>query len=218
MATGLAERIRQRHGLKADADVGVKAVLSDVTARPDGLVTAVANTAAVDLVREVVVPEGALRDAQGQPAYFADAKAIYWNHDYAMPPIGTFRNARLTPKGWACQFQMSKLAFAQDVLTLILEGSVNGTSIGFDRLVAGEPVDAEIERYGMADYITRSWRWLELSVTPMPCNPEAWIQGVKSAPHEGFVEAVRKAAERHAIRPETADAMGCGRKKIVVLL
>ena len=55
---------------------------------------------------------------------------------------------------------------------MIAEGAVNGVSIGFDRLGGGPPTDDEVRLYGPVDFVTRAWRWLELSVTPMPCNPD----------------------------------------------
>lgn len=216
MATAtLADRLRAYHGLKAGDDVGVKPVLGEVKATGNQLVTAIANTAAVDLVDEVVIPEGAEVDDKRQPVYFSKAKAIFYNHDYAAPPIGTFRNAALRNGQWVAQFSISKTPFAQDLYTLMSEGAINGVSIGFIRLAGGAPSDDEISRYGLAKFITRVWRWLELSVTPQPCNPEAWIMGEKSAQDGGFVEKVRKAVERRAVSEDTAAILGAPKRVVV---
>lgn len=212
----LADRIREKHNLNADADVGVKAMLSEVKEASPGTVTAVANTAAIDLEDEVVVPGGAELDANRQPVYFGTAKAIYLNHDYGVLPIGTLRNVRLSPAGWVIQWAPSKTATAQDCMVLVGEGALNGMSIGFIRKDAGPPTEDEVKRYGMARVVTRRWLWLETSLTAMPCNPEAWITGVKSAPDDATVEKVSKALERGLIRPETADILGVARRKKIV--
>ena len=215
----IADRLRERYGLKADTDVGVRPAFAEIKESSPGMVTAIANTAAIDLVDEVVVPEGAERDEKGQPVYFGTAKAIFYNHNYDLPPIGTFRNARLTPKGWVSQFSLSKATqFARDIGALIGEGAINGVSIGFIRLTGGKPTDDEVARYGMAEFVTRTWRWLELSVTPQPCNPEAWITGAKSVPDDAFTEKVRKAMERRVVGEDTARALGVpARKKVIVM-
>lgn len=60
--TTLLDHIRAKHGLAADAPLGVHQSVADGwrSVREDSLltVTAIANTAAVDLMDEVVVPEG----------------------------------------------------------------------------------------------------------------------------------------------------------------
>lgn len=214
----VADRIRARLKLADGEDIGVRPVLSEVKESSPGLVTAVANTAAVDLVDEVVVPEGVELDPSGQPMYLKDAKSIFYNHDSFLPPIGTFRNMRLTPKGIVAQFSLSKATqFAKDVGALIGEGAINGVSIGFIRLSGGQPTEDEVGKYGIHAYITRAWRWLELSVTPQPCNPEAWIMGAKSVPDDAFTEKVRKAAERRIVSRETVEMLGVARRKKIVI-
>lgn len=215
MAT-LAERVRAHHKLSEADSVGVKAVFASVKEATPGTVTAVANTASIDLDDEVVVPGGAEVDDQRQPLYFKDAKAIYLNHDYSLMPIGTLRNARLTGGGWVIQWAPAKTALAADCMSLIADGCLNGMSIGFIHRDSGPMTDDEVRMYGMASSIVRRWTWLETSLTAMPCNPEAWIQGEKSAPTEAVVEKVRKALERRAIRRETAELLGVEKSKKVV--
>ena len=50
----IADRLRERYGLKADTDVGVRPAFAEIKEQSPGMVTAIANTAAIDLVDEVV--------------------------------------------------------------------------------------------------------------------------------------------------------------------
>lgn len=208
----LRERIRAHHGLKADDPVGVKAVLAERAPEVNEaqrLVTAVANTAAIDLDNEVVIPEGA------DKTYFAKAKAIYWNHDYDRPPIGTLRNASLKGGRWVIQYRASdKTEFARDIYGLVLDGAVNGVSIGFVPRDSGRPTDAEVELYGLASSVVRSWLWLETSAVSMPCNPEAWITGRSAGrPADSFCDAVSKRVGRGLCSKATAEALGVTRRR-----
>ena len=65
---------------------------------------------------------------------------------------------------------------AKDVATLVAEGVVRGVSVGYVATDFGRPTPEEVEQYGDLRSIVRKWLWLELSVTPMPCNPDAVIQ------------------------------------------
>ena len=131
-------------------------------------VVAMATTSAPDLDGEVVVPAGA------DTSYFFQNRTIFWNHDYRTP-IGSLRSAKMSESGWLCRFGFSKTAFAQEVLTMVSEGVVNGVSIGFISMEAGPPTGAEIARYGPHGRTVRRWKWLELSVTPLRCNIEAGL-------------------------------------------
>lgn len=165
---------------KAGEVIGVKQVVAKMEAQPNGDIIAVANTAGIDLADEVVVPGG------GDPSYFAKFKTLYWNHNYGLP-IGTARSIKLRPdNSWYVRFALSKQAvteYGQDVRALIDEGVVNGVSIGFAALQWGPPTDEETKLYGDARNIVRRWKWLELSITPMPCNPDATLR--PTAPDEG---------------------------------
>ena len=183
----LVDVIRERHGRAADEDVGVKAAFAQkIEYDPSQfLVSAIANTSDVDLQDEVVVPEGCDRDGYGKPRYLATGRAIFLNHDYATLPVGTLRNAKLIDGAWWTQFALhGKTRESADLRTLFAMGDENpvrGVSIGFVRLDGGQPTKEEVAKYGPASYVTRRWLWLELSVTPMPANPAAWIQDVQTA-------------------------------------
>lgn len=216
----LIEHIAAKHGQNA-ADMGVKqGFAEDMRAEPklDGtmLVTAVANTAAIDLADEVVVPEGCILGANNQPVYLSDARAIFLNHNYNSAPIGAFRSARMTQGRWLIQMALNAATdLARDVQALFRLGDDNpmrGTSIGFLREQAGQPTKEEIATYGPAGYITRTWKWMEHSITPQPCNPEAWVvdAAMKSAPtlDDRTMDALDTFTRKGIIRRETAGIIG----------
>lgn len=153
--------------------IGIKQVVADemqVKEISGGFeVVAVANTAAVDLDNEVVVPAGA------DTAYFERNRSIFLNHD-PLTPIGSLRRLKLQGSSWYARFSIASTTLGQDVRTLIREKVINGVSIGFAATNWGRPTDEEIKTYGKINSIVRQWRWLELSVTPMPCNPDCIIQ------------------------------------------
>jgi len=209
--TTLLDRMKAHHGLGESEPVGARFCLTGKQAVNDSqrLVTAVANTATVDLMEEVVVPGGAEVDEQGRPLYFEQARTIYLNHDYERP-IGKLRNPALRGDNWVCSFYITDATeTARDTYALIREGIINGVSIGFRSLDWGSPTAQEIAKYGPISSIVRKWLWLELSVTPMPCNPQAWITDAKSA---GIAEDVAKEVNKMVlgghISRKTAAALG----------
>jgi phage head maturation protease len=175
---------------------------------------------------EVVVPEGCEIGPNGQPAYLSDAKSIFLNHDYGMP-IGTVRNCRLTGGRWVCQFALHGVTeTARDVRALFDLGDdnpVRGVSIGFVRKSGGQPTKDEVQRYGPAGYVTREWLWMELSVTPQPCNPEAWVMSAgKAVPRIDDRTAGRldDLARKGVIGIQTARSMGLvepKRRKVIII-
>lgn len=211
----------QRHKLPDDSNVGVRfARMLDCKAEEERgqngrmMISAVATTNGIDLENEVVVPEGA------DPSYFLNAKAIYWAHNSFDLPVATLRSLRLLPdkSGWRMQCSTVNTEFARDVATCIAEGAINGVSIGFLRTDSGAPSPEEIMRYGPCEYVTRRWRWLETSITPMPCNPQALIDGVaveKSIADEA-ASAISRLAAKGRISRKSAESMGVKRKAIVV--
>lgn len=220
--TTLLERVSGRYAgvAKEAGPVGLKAVTAEVSYNPSAaIVTAVANTAAVDQADEVVVPEGAEMGPNGGPRYMAEMRAIYYNHDYDQLPIASFVNARLTPKGWVTQFKMTgKTPLSRDLTALFALGDdnpVRGVSIGFVRTQSGEPTEDEVGKYGPHSWITRKWIWLELSVTPMPCNPEAMISGV-AMPTDETIRRIEALATKRVITTQTARLLGVPEPRKIV--
>ncbi len=233
---GLLERMRKHHGLSADKRLGVKAAMTDeirTTKAANGLteVVAVANTAAVDLSKEVVLPDGAARDKDGNILYIGTAKAIFTNHNYDIDPIGTFRGASLQGKGsdakWVVRFVLhGRTPESKQIASLFELGDDNpirGVSIGFIATDASEPTDDEIGEYGPdAENVIRKWTWLELSVTPQPCNPEAWIQSIGTGKSveiaDDAARGLERAMGRGLITKSTAAALGYRLKRQVVTI
>lgn len=137
------------------------------------IVEVVATTDDVDLDDEVVVPGGA------NLAYFLRNGSVFVDHDTRFASrVGVQRSVRPFPtgssqRGWAVDIVMDPGAFAQDVLAKAQSGGM-GMSIGFRAKDWGKPTAEEVKRYtrdGKAPQsIVRTWDWLELSFTPMPCN------------------------------------------------
>jgi HK97 family phage prohead protease len=206
----LIERMRDQHKLKEGDRLGIKFALN-TEVKVDGearTVRAIANTAAIDLQDEVVIPSGAEKDSMGQPVYFGQARTIFLNHDYTQP-IGKLRTAHEDRGGWQTFFHVSdKTQTARETFLLIQERIINGVSIGFKANDWGRPTTEEIKLYGPASAVVRKWTWIELSVTPVPCNPEAWITDVKSAPADDVVTEIRKMVAGGHVSGVTAKALG----------
>lgn len=177
------ERMRHRlyaRGLDTDG-VGIKAVPTDSMAIAtqfaddlDGVefpITAVANTAAIDMDDEVVVPEGA------DTTYFSKNRTILYNHDSDLP-IGSLVWMKFddVKRKWVVRFNLGKATQLQrDIRALIREGVIRGLSIGFLATDWGKPTPAEVATHGVHKSIVREWKWMELSVTALPCNVEAVV-------------------------------------------
>jgi HK97 family phage prohead protease len=210
---------RRRFGLKPTDEVHAKADANAVATvdQSQRLVTAIANTPSIDLDDEVVVPDGAERDDSGQVVYFGDMRAIYWAHNYDRP-IGRLRTAALRSDRWVCQFYVTdKTAAGVEAFGLLVDGVVRGTSIGFVARDAGPLTEEERERYGIASSIVRRWTWLELSVTPMPCNPDAQITEVKAMPDDLCRTLAERITKGRSTR-EGAEALGMPTRRTIVLL
>lgn len=218
--SALSDHIAAKHGMDAEK-VGVKQVFADgIDTKTDTttgypIVTAIANTATIDLTDEVVVPEGCILGRESQPAYLFDARSIYLNHDYKSLPIGFLRNVRLSGGKWVVQVILNGTTdIARDVRAMFELGEENpcrGTSIGFIREAGGQPTKEEIAKYGPAAFITRTWKWLEHSITPQPCNPDAWVLSAgKSAPplSEKASSIIDELTCKGIIARETAAVLG----------
>lgn len=207
MAT-IIESIKTRYALDDDAHVGVRWFNAEKQFDDSQrLVTAIATTDAVDLVDEVVLPEGAMVDKDGKPFY---ANTILLNHD-PNRPVGKIRTARLdkSVNGWVVQFTLASTELGRDTYTLLKEGVIGGTSIGFRAQDWGRPSQKEVDRYGPIASIIRKWLWLELSVTPTPCNPEAMVTDVKSLTiSEEVARELNRMAASGYIAHKTLDSLG----------
>lgn len=221
MSVSIIEAIRNRHKSKTTGnEVGVTWCPMDElrhVKQPVGqpeMCEAVVNTAGVDLVNEVVLPRGA------DPSYFKAARAVFYNHDAygSSLPVGTLRNLsmRANPDRWVMSWAWSANEFAQQVRVAVSEGAVSGCSVGFIPTNRGKLSEDEKAVYGDADSIVRSWLWLETSVTPAPCNPEALI-GAKSLDlSESTIHCLEKLVSKGRITKSAARMMGLPEPKPMV--
>lgn len=215
------DSLRERHKAAGESDkIGARfgrLFEQAVKEEPDQggrmLITAIATTSGVDLENEVIIPSGA------DVSYFSAARAVYYCHDTYSLPVASLRNLAMLPdkSGWRVQASTLSTEFARDVATCIAEGAINGGSIGFLRTSAGTPTKEELAKYGPCEYVTREWKWLEWSVTPFPCNPEAMIESAAMGKSlDGAAEIVRGLASKGLIARKSADLMGFKRKVVLV--
>jgi hypothetical protein len=166
--------IREKNGLDADAKVGVVSSFGhEVQVKAEGgrreiLVTA--NTSDIDLENEVVVPEGA------DTSYFEANGKVFRDHCYGIDDcVGAIRRGfpKMASGAWQVRIGLNGSPVA-DAAFAIAEADGIGVSIGFDATDWGSPTDEEADRYAKGGKppksIVRSWKWLELSVTCLPCN------------------------------------------------
>ena len=121
--------------------------------------------------------------------------SVLWNHDLDVP-VGKMR--ALTPKGlaWYCSAFISRAkghrVLCDDVLTMAREGILHW-SMGFKRLDHGAPTREERDRFPGIKYITRKWRLMELTLTPVPAHADARV----------VTKSLSALAQNGAIRRET---------------
>lgn len=116
-----------------------------------------ASTPSVDLAGDVVEPSG---------ARFELPLPLLWQHDHKQP-VGAVRDAHVTAKGIRVTGRITPEATRATEAQALLRDGVLGLSIGF---VAekSEPLPTGGRRF-------TAWRWHELSLVSVPCNPEARI-------------------------------------------
>src|SRR5690606_12821429 len=121
-------------------------------------ITAWATTPDEDLVGDVVVPTGA--------QYTLPLPLLaYHRHD---APVGVVTEAHVSEQGIRIRAKLSKgVQLAEELWTLIRDGAVAAVRIGFHSLKAKPRASGGI--------LFEAWRWLELSLTPVPANPNARI-------------------------------------------
>lgn len=153
--------------MSVSADAQTKYLLSTVTASPSdkGLPSCVISTIHADRDKDHVIPEG--MDATN----FLKAPVLMWSHGgsdrYAALPIGTVTALNVTPgQGITAEWRwLENDPMADRVRNAWEQGVVRGTSIGF------RPTKMEPNAEGGVDHL--AWELLELSVCPIPANPEA---------------------------------------------
>lgn len=171
-------RVKHRRVLSAGDDVRsvpimAKDVLVDAPRNPRDVVM-IATTDATDLEDQVVLPEGA------DLSYFLGNRAVFADHEYTVDKaVAKLRNVGPWPnanhqRGWKVRANIlgGKMHPLGDVCMSLAQHGILGCSIGMKVLDVGPPNRDERERYPNAASIVRSWLWLELSFTSLPCNAD----------------------------------------------
>lgn len=124
-------------------------------------ITAWASTPDEDLVGDIVSPTGA--------KYQLPIPLLaYHKHDC---PVGVVTEAHVSAAGIRIRAKLSQgVALADEVWQLVKDGAIGAVSIGF-RAIKSKPLKS-------GGLMFEAWRWLELSLTPVPCNPNALIVSV----------------------------------------
>lgn len=124
-------------------------------------ITAWASTPDEDLAGDIVSPTG----AQYQ---LPIPLLAYHKHD---SPVGVVTEAHVSQAGIRIRAKLSKgVALADEVWALVKDGAIGAVSIGF-RALKSKPLKS-------GGLLFEAWRWLELSLTPVPCNSNARIISV----------------------------------------
>lgn len=166
----LIYKVARRHA-RREALVRVRACpfkLDHKDASEDNGRVFIANTADVDLDNEVVVPAGA------DTTYFFKNRTIFLDHDYTKP-VARLRYASLKGGKWVVNMTFGRTPLALEAKANVDDGVVNGSSIGFIPTDYGRPTAEEVKAYGPHESIVRTWEWLELSLTGLPCNVGAGL-------------------------------------------
>jgi len=127
-------------------------------------ITAWASTPDEDLAGDVVSPTGA--------QYQLPIPLLAYHKTDS--PVGVVTEAHVSERGIRVRAKLSKgVRLADEVWQLVKDGAIAAVSIGF-RALKSKPLPS-------GGLLFESWRWLELSLTPVPCNPGARIVSVGKA-------------------------------------
>ena len=145
----------------------------------------VASSNAIDRDNEIVLPSG-LRTKGVNMA----GRPILWAHNRELPPIGSILWMKPQGDKVLCKYRLSdKTEFAREVFDLIQDDCLRFHSVGFEVFDESAPTPQEIKAnpdWQSARNVVREWECLELSLCPVPCNPEADLVA------KGISETTRK--------------------------
>lgn len=124
-------------------------------------ITAWASTPDEDLAGDIVSPTGA--------KYQLPIPLLAFHKTDS--PVGVVTEAHVSDKGIRVRAKLTKgVALADEVWALVKDGAIGAVSIGFKALKS-KPLKS-------GGLLFEAWRWLELSLTPVPCNSNARIISV----------------------------------------
>ena len=146
-------------------------------------VSGYASTGALDRYNEVILPaafEGRLPENPAGKIVFA-ASHIYTSFDESKPTIiGQVRELRLDDRGLWFRAAFNDTPLANEWEAAVRRGDITGVSVGF-RGLASEYRDMEVtlpngEKTSKKIRHFTAVELLEISMTPIPANPEAHIE------------------------------------------
>lgn len=144
------------------------------------VVSGIASTPTTDRMGDIVEPMG---------AQFKTPMPLFMYHDSSQT-VGTVTYAQPTKSGIPFTAKLPIIKEAgrlkdrvDEAIQMLRYKLIGAVSIGF------APVMDAMERMKDGGYRFTKWNWLELSLVPIPANPEAVITGVKS-----FDDRVRAAS------------------------
>lgn len=124
-------------------------------------ITAWATTPSEDLMGDVVSPAGAV--------YQLPIPLLAYHK--ADSPVGVVTEANVSERGIRVRAKLTRgVRLADELWALIKDGAVGAVSLGFQALKSSPLASGGL--------LYERWRWLELSLTPTPCNVDARITAV----------------------------------------
>lgn len=179
--------LRKRHGLGADAKVGITTMPAayDLDSGDPHAFTATISKRVIDRDNEVLLPSGCITTE------FDRSGIVAWNHDYdrpvAIPGEVTVTEDAVTcrarflsrPDDWSAGAPFDPDFARAFVSQMQQHGKAAGVSVGFETLDERRPTKKDVEDYGerCTSVITR-YKLYEWSIAPVQSNPEAVVSAV----------------------------------------
>ena len=177
----------------------VKSIVDETARIISGVI---GSTGIVDRMGDSVNPEGwKLENYTKNPV-------IMYAHDYRSLPIGKALNVYVKDGALVFDIQFADTDFAKQVFALISQKILSAVSVGF--------IPTKFGVAGQDEYTIMEQELLELSVVPVPANPEALAQVKSLAPDVFEFETKEMTDEEKAAveakKKEEADALAAEEK------
>jgi predicted RNA-binding Zn-ribbon protein involved in translation (DUF1610 family) len=132
-----------------------------------------------DRAGDVVEPRGALLDD------YKRNPVVLWAHSYDLPPIARSQWIRITDSALKSKTEFAKTKLAEEIYGLYADHFLNAWSIGFMPVeveaIYDKHDDEDPRPSGMPNgYRFNKWDLLEYSAVPVPMNPDAVTDMIKS--------------------------------------
>lgn len=174
-----------------------------------------ANTAAVDLEREVVMPTGL--DVR---TYLMQNKNLFVDHRYdVLSAVAVCRSMSLAPDGWVCRgafHEDMSNPYVKACVVLAMAGTL-AMSVGFEALEWGPPNESEMKAYPGVESVVRKARVLEVSYTAMPMNVTCRQVSVALPASAETAEKCRKALIDAQIPARVVEDFGVKPRRVLVV-